>query len=33
MKSPPRQFTDAEARIRLEEFIAGDTDALRGAAE
>ncbi|APG85695.1 inositol-1-phosphate synthase [Sinorhizobium americanum CCGM7] len=33
MKSPPRQFTDAEARIRLEEFIAGETDALRGAAE
>ncbi|WHS91064.1 inositol-3-phosphate synthase (plasmid) [Sinorhizobium kummerowiae] len=33
MKSPPQQFTDAEARRRLEEFIAGDTDALLGAAE
>lgn len=34
MKSPPRQFTDAEARRRLEEFISGETDsALLGAAE
>ncbi|MCA1369629.1 inositol-3-phosphate synthase [Bradyrhizobium sp. BRP14] len=33
MKSPPRQFTDAEARVRLEEFILGETDALKGAAE
>ncbi len=34
MKSPPRQFTDAEARRRLEEFISGTTDsALLGAAE
>ncbi|WP_085028090.1 inositol-3-phosphate synthase [Ensifer aridi] len=33
MKSPPRQFTDAEARTRLEEFILGETDALKGAAE
>ncbi|MDK1389171.1 inositol-3-phosphate synthase [Sinorhizobium sp. 8-89] len=33
MKSPPQQFTDAEARRRLEEFIAGDADALLGAAE
>jgi myo-inositol-1-phosphate synthase len=32
MKSPPRQFTDAEARLRTEEFIAGD-DLLLGAAE
>ncbi|WEX77486.1 inositol-3-phosphate synthase [Sinorhizobium numidicum] len=33
MKSPPRQFTDAEARRHLEDFIAGDTGALLGAAE
>ncbi len=33
MKSPPRQFTDAEARTRLEEFILGESDALKGAAE
>ncbi len=33
MKSPPQQFTDAEARRRLEEFIAGETGALLGAAE
>ena len=33
MKSPPRQFTDAEARRRLEEFIAGDACGLLGAAE
>ncbi|HVW93530.1 MAG TPA: inositol-3-phosphate synthase [Devosia sp.] len=32
MKSPPLQFTDAEARLRTEAFIAGD-DLLRGAAE
>ena len=33
MKSPPRQFTDHEARRRVEEFIAGEDDLLRGAAE
>ncbi|RVI96024.1 inositol-3-phosphate synthase [Sinorhizobium medicae] len=33
MKSPPQQFTDAEARRRLEEFIAGETGAILGAAE
>jgi myo-inositol-1-phosphate synthase len=33
MKSPPRQFTDAEARRRLEDFILGESDALLGAAE
>ncbi|WP_034857783.1 inositol-3-phosphate synthase [Sinorhizobium sojae] len=33
MKSPPRQFTDAEARRRLEEFIASDEEGLLGAAE
>jgi len=33
MKSPPQQFNDAEARRRLEEFIAGETGALLGAAE
>jgi myo-inositol-1-phosphate synthase len=32
MKSPPRQFTDDEARRRTEEFIAGD-EMLLGAAE
>jgi myo-inositol-1-phosphate synthase len=32
MKSPPQQFTDAEARERTEAFIA-DNDVLRGAAE
>ena len=33
MKSPPRQFTDAEARRLLEEFIADEDGALLGAAE
>jgi myo-inositol-1-phosphate synthase len=33
MKSPPQQFTDAEARLRTESFIAGDEDRLLGAAE
>lgn len=33
MKSPPRQFTDAEARRLLEEFIADEHGALLGAAE
>jgi myo-inositol-1-phosphate synthase len=34
MKSPPQQFTDAEARQRTERFIAGDEDELLlGAAE
>jgi myo-inositol-1-phosphate synthase len=32
MKSPPRQFTDDEARRRTEDFIAGD-GLLLGAAE
>jgi myo-inositol-1-phosphate synthase len=32
MKSPPRQFTDDEARRRVEAFIA-DEQALPGAAE
>ena len=32
MKSPPQQFTDAEARLRTEEFIAGE-DQMLGAAE
>jgi hypothetical protein len=27
MKSPPRQFTDAEARTRTMRFITGDEDA------
>ncbi len=27
MKSPPQQFTDAEARTRVERFIAGEEDA------
>lgn len=33
MKSPPEQFTDHEARLRTEHFIAGEEDLLRGAAE
>ncbi|PTM96152.1 inositol-3-phosphate synthase [Mycoplana dimorpha] len=33
MKSPPRQFTDAEARRLVEEFIADKDGALLGAAE
>lgn len=33
MKSPPQQFTDSEARKRLEEFIAGEAESLLGAAE
>ncbi|KKB12539.1 inositol-3-phosphate synthase [Devosia geojensis] len=33
MKSPPEQFTDAEARRRVEDFIAADEDRLRGAAQ
>jgi myo-inositol-1-phosphate synthase len=33
MKSPPEQFTDHEARMRTEHFIAGEGDLLRGAAE
>ena len=34
MKSPPRQFTDAEARQRTEDFIAGiDAEPMLGAAE
>ena len=33
MKSPPRQFTDAEARQRTLDFIAGIEDPLAGAAE
>jgi len=33
MKSPPQQFTDAEARERTMRFIAGGDDALLGAAE
>lgn len=33
MKSPPQQFTDAEARRRTESFIAGDEERLAGAAE
>ncbi|HEY8576010.1 MAG TPA: inositol-3-phosphate synthase [Devosia sp.] len=33
MKSPPTQFTDAEARRRTEEFIAGVDEPLLGAAE
>jgi len=33
MKSPPRQFTDEEARRRTEEFIAGEDSSLLGAAE
>ena len=33
MKSPPRQFTDAEARQRTEEFIAGADEPMLGAAE
>ena len=33
MKSPPQQFTDAEARERTERFIAGDDEMLLGAAE
>jgi myo-inositol-1-phosphate synthase len=26
MKSPPRQFTDAEARLRVSQFIAGNAN-------
>lgn len=33
MKSPPRQFTDAEARRHTEEFIAGLDEPMLGAAE
>jgi myo-inositol-1-phosphate synthase len=33
MKSPPRQFTDAEARRRTHDFIEGKEDELLGAAE
>ena len=33
MKSPPRQFTDAEARQRTEDFIAGVDEPMLGAAE
>ncbi|HEY0031827.1 MAG TPA: inositol-3-phosphate synthase [Devosia sp.] len=33
MKSPPRQFTDDEARRRVDEFIAGAEEPLLGAAE
>ncbi|SFV35474.1 myo-inositol-1-phosphate synthase [Devosia crocina] len=33
MKSPPRQFTDAEARQRTEDFIAGVEEQMLGAAE
>jgi myo-inositol-1-phosphate synthase len=33
MKSPPRQFTDAEARQRTEDFIAGIDEPMLGAAE
>ena len=33
MKSPPRQFTDDEARRRTEDFIAGADEPLLGAAE
>jgi myo-inositol-1-phosphate synthase len=33
MKSPPEQFTDHEARLRTEHFIAGEEELLRGAAE
>jgi len=33
MKSPPEQFTDHEARLRTERFIAGDDELFRGAAE
>jgi len=33
MKSPPRQFTDAEARRLLEDFIAGNDDVLQGASQ
>ena len=33
MKSPPRQFTDAEARQRTEDFIAGADEPMLGAAE
>jgi myo-inositol-1-phosphate synthase len=33
MKSPPRQFTDAEARQRTEDFIAGMDEPMLGAAE
>ena len=33
MKSPPQQFTDAEARRRTESFIAGEDEPLAGAAE
>jgi myo-inositol-1-phosphate synthase len=33
MKSPPRQFTDDEARRRLEDFIAGTDEPMLGAAE
>ncbi len=33
MKSPPRQFTDAEARRRTEDFIAGLDEPMLGAAE
>ncbi len=32
MKSPPRQFTDAEARRRTEDFIAGLDEAVLGEA-
>jgi myo-inositol-1-phosphate synthase len=33
MKSPPEHFTDHEARLRTEHFIAGEEELLRGAAE
>jgi myo-inositol-1-phosphate synthase len=33
MKSPPRQFTDEEARRRTEDFIAGTDEPMLGAAE
>ena len=33
MKSPPQQFTDAEARERTLRFIAGEDELLLGAAE
>jgi myo-inositol-1-phosphate synthase len=33
MKSPPRQFTDAEARRRTDDFIAGVDEPMLGAAE
>jgi myo-inositol-1-phosphate synthase len=33
MKSPPQQFTDDEARRRVETFIAGTDEPVLGAAE